>query len=94
MDVRPSLYFFPRAYLCCAVRCFRVAEDVRVAPAQFLIDACEHICHRKLLFLFGNGGLKRDMEHHIAEFGAEFIPIGSVDRFNGFVGFFDETLAE
>ena len=65
---------------------------MRVAPNQLLIDGVEGVPDVKKLLFGGNLGVENCLQHEIAQFRAQFIPILAVDRIQHLIGFFQGVL--
>src|SRR5208283_1178148 len=67
---------------------------MRMPPDKLFIDVAEDFFYRELVPLFRDRTLKSDVEKNVAKLDFQFAPIGSVDGLDGFIRFFDKTLAE
>src|SRR5690606_30779161 len=73
----------------------RLAEDVRVAADELLHLEADYVLEReRARRRLGDLGVENDVEQQVAELALELVPVGGVDGIDGFVGLFDQEVAD
>lgn len=71
-----------------------VTKNMRVAADDLTVDALQHLRHGELALLDADLGMEQDLQHQIAKFLAKRGRVLSVEGGQGFVGLFQQVLAQ
>ena len=68
-----------------------VGEHMRMTPDQLLIDRIERIADIEQLLFGRHLREENGLQHEVAQFGAQFVPIAAVDGIEHLVGLFERV---